>query len=308
MSVDRGTGERSDGASAPTEPTSDVPTASSDAGGSNEVSSAPPPSAPRVLLADELPFVGALPRAPDTTRLAHDPPKKNGRHHRPYHPAPGIIVNVIDAHGGVSAADLQRKARSSGYWPFRQCYEEGLRRDQRLTGRLSLDLLVSPSGAVDRSRLTSTTLTDEVVAACVAREAMHLSLPASGESQTTAKAEVSLNTGDEPVPSPRPAPNAEELRSALRASWPAAERCYEAGLIQHPDAGGRMELRFRIQPSGEILDVIEGDTRFGGADITRCVLSACQNAKLPAGGQGSKESSFVYALHFESTPAPSGSP
>jgi hypothetical protein len=46
-------------------------------------------------------------------------------------------VDVADASGGASAAELQRVARNVGYWPFRHCYEEGLRRDQKMGGKVS---------------------------------------------------------------------------------------------------------------------------------------------------------------------------
>ncbi len=98
-----------------------------------------------------------------------------------------------------------------GYWPFRHCYEEGLRRDQKMTGKVSLDLTVAPGGSVDAATIAGSTLHDESVVLCVAREAQHLAL-ASGESSAAAKLSVTLATGDEPVPMPRPAPHAEDLR------------------------------------------------------------------------------------------------
>ena len=152
-----------------------------------------PPVAPHVLLADELPYFPVRLRAHDTPPERHHSRRTDRAGHaghttderveaasrRPYHPAPGIVVDVIDAQGGLSAADLQRTARSSGYWPLRQCYEEGLRKDQRLAGKISIQLIVTPGGAIDRSEVTATTLHDEIVAACVAREARHLGLAAS---------------------------------------------------------------------------------------------------------------------------------
>ena len=145
-----------------------------------------PAPAPRLLPADELPYSPAHLRA-------HDAKLEHAEHHhprdreneenrvdlmtragkRPYHPAPGIIVDVVAAEGGAAAPDLQRAARNLGYWPFRQCYEEGLRRDPRLAGKVSLEPAIGPSGAVDRSVVTAATVRDEIVAACVAREAQH---------------------------------------------------------------------------------------------------------------------------------------
>jgi hypothetical protein len=290
--------------------TTATPAGPDDAPPATSAAIAPAPSpTPRVMLADELPYSPAHLRARDA-KLEHHHGReasRDGRESgkRPYHPAPGIVVDVVDAQGGATAAAVQRTARNLGYWPFRQCYEEGLRREQHLAGKVSLELVVSPSGAVDRSVVTATTMRDEIVAACVAREAQRLALP-SGESPTTARVDVSLAVGDEPVATGRPVPNAEPIRQSLRGSWSAARRCYASKLASHPGLGGRMELHFHVR-HGEIVDVDElagaGESggHFGDADVTRCVLGVYRTARLPT-SHGSRERSFVYALHFESAP------
>jgi hypothetical protein len=271
--------------------------------GSTELMPAAPTalsSAPHVVLVDELPFRANKTHARELPEHAHHG-KKKGRHGRPFHPAPGIVVDINDATGGASAADLQRTGRNVGYWPFRHCYEEGLRRDQHMGGKVDLDLAVAPGGSVDRASIAGATLHDESVVLCVAREASHLALT-SAESATSAKMELTLSTGDEPVPEPRPVPHAEELREALRASWPAVKQCYAGALARHADDGGRLELHFHVKPSGEIAEVAEGDTRFGDVEVTRCVLGVYRGAKLPGVAHGSHDASFVYALHLEARP------
>jgi hypothetical protein len=165
-----------------------------------------------------------------------------------------------------------------------------------------MDLAVAPGGAVQSANVTGATLHDESVVLCVAREAEHLSL-AAGEAAATARMGVTLSTGDEPVPTPHAVPHADDIRDALRASWPAVKQCYASELAKHPDAGGRMELRFHLRGS-EITEVAENDTRFGDVDVTRCVLGVYRTAKLPSVGHGSHETSFVYAMHLESRPEP----
>lgn len=218
------------------------------------------------------------------------------------------MVDVVAAQGGASAAALQRTARNLGYWPFRQCYEDGLRRDSHMTGKVSLELLVNAGGAVDRSLVRTTTLRDEMVAACVAREARHLALPSSS-APTTARVEVSLLLGDEPVATGRPVPNAEPIRESLRGQWSAVRRCYSSRLASRPSIGGRMELHFHVR-HGEIVDVDEltaadASGRFGDPDVTRCVLAVYRAARLP---HGQREPSFVYPLRLESAPIESTSP
>jgi hypothetical protein len=259
-----------------------------------------------VVMVDELPFRAThthareLPEHAEHAEHAHHG-HKHGRHGRPFHPAPGIVVDVPDATGGAGAAELQRTARNVGYWPFRRCYEEGLRRDQHMGGKVSLDLAVAPGGAVDGAAVSGSTLHDESVVLCVAREAQHLAL-APAESASTAKLSVTLATGDEPVPVPRSAPHAEELRDALRASWPAVQQCYGAELAKHPDTGGRLELKFHVRSGGEISEVSEGDSRFADVELTRCVLGVYRSARLGSAGRGVHEGSFVYAIHLEARP------
>jgi hypothetical protein len=259
---------------------------------------APPAAGALVSLLDELPFRHSPSELAEPTTSPHRHSKRRGHHHRPYHPAPGIIVDVIDAVGGASAADLQRAARNIGYWPFRHCYEEGLRRNQRLGGKVSLEVRVTPTGVVERVTEAAATVGDASVVTCVAREALHLAL-VPGESPTDAKMAVTLATGDEPVPVPAPVRGADELREALRAHWPAVEQCYAAELPKHPDAGGRMELSFRLGQSGMVAEVAEGDTRFSDGDVTRCVLGVYRTTTLPAPHRAPRDESFVYAMHFE---------
>jgi hypothetical protein len=285
-----------DSPTAPSAPAAEAP--APEGAASNAASEAPAAANVLVSLIDELPAHHAHLEPVESATPAHHHAKRHGHHHRPYHPAPGIIVDVVDALGGTSAADLQRAARNIGYWPFRHCYEEGLRRNQRLAGKVSLDVRVAPGGVVERVAATGATLTDPSVVTCVAREALHLAL-APGESPTETKMVVTLATGDEPVPVALPIRGADEVREALRAHWPAVEQCYATELPKHPDAGGRMELSFKVRQSGAIAEVVEGDTRFGDPDVTRCVVGVYRTTTLPAPRGAPRDESFVYAMHFE---------
>jgi hypothetical protein len=221
---------------------------------------------------------------------------------RPYHPDPRIVIDVLDARGAPQA-DLQRIARDAGYWPFRRCYEDGLRRDQNLSGKVSLALSISPSGLVEQSSVTGSTLRDKIVIACVAREARELSFSAS-ESRATASTDVSLATGDEPVAVSLPAADADELRRSLQNAWPAAEECYARGLLADPRLGGRIELLFRVDIHGELAEVSAGSTPLADSDLGRCVLDVYRGARLGL-REANHERHFVYALHFEADPTPS---
>jgi len=281
-----------------TEPEAQKPAEAAPKPGATEIMPAPPP---RVLITDELPYKATHSRAleqPEHARKSH----KHGRHGRPFHPAPGIVVDVTGATGATSAADLQRAARNLGYWPFRHCYEEALERNQQLSGSVSLSLSRLADPSTTEAQVAGSTIKDEMVPLCVAREAQHLTLPwAEAPADTHAEMKVTLSTGDEPVPVPRAVPHAEELRHALRASLPAVQQCFSTGLARHPDDGGRMELRFRTKSSGEILEVSEDEPRFSDVEVTRCVLGVYRTAKLPP-MHGDHAGTFVYALHFEAAP------
>jgi hypothetical protein len=210
------------------------------------------------------------------------------------------VIDVTDARA-ANARELQRAARDLGYWPIRRCYEEGLRRNQRLGGeiRLALSSAGEDTGAI-RATVVATTLADESVTLCVAREMKRLALwPV--DSELTASVAVALSTGDEPVPLPAPAPHAGALREGLRAAWPGMQQCYEAELTRQPDGGGRIELRFRAR-GGEVLEVDERDVGFGSNDFTQCVLGVARDAKLAVPRDAPGETKFGYSLHFEAEP------
>jgi hypothetical protein len=257
---------------------------------------------PRVVLVDEGPFRGLRPHVRDLPDASRSAARKHGNHgHRPYHPAPGIVVEVTHADGGLEVDELQRAARNLGYWPIRRCYEEGLRHNQRLSGSVLLAVTVDSRGAVAGETVPSATVDDESVVLCVAREVEHLSFAASS-AETSARMSVSLFTGDEPVPLPYSFPHAAELREGLRAYWPQLESCYRRGLARHSDVGGAIDLHFRVSVDGEVLEVTEqpGASRFADADVTRCVIGTYTGATLPVRVAGAAESTFEYSLHFES--------
>ena len=124
-----------------------------------------------VSIADERPFVApthSASAAPGTgsRRSTHRPaaatapaPHARSAHrHGHDHPDPRIVVDVPAAQGNVQAADVQRAARAKGYGVIRHCYEEGLRRNQHLTGHVTFDLAIGADGLVTDSPRRTTTL------------------------------------------------------------------------------------------------------------------------------------------------------
>jgi hypothetical protein len=249
-----------------------------------------------VLVIDEPPFLPGTQGAFTPHRdQFHRPPQ--GSSHRPYHPAPGIVVDVLDRDGAVIAG-LQRTARNLGYWPFRRCYEDGLRRNQALGGSVTLDMSLTPAGGERRTEIASSSVRDDVVTACVAREAHHLALDPV-EAPIAARVRVLLALGDEPVQGPIPVPGAADLRTALRASWQDTTACFEASLARHPDSGGRIELRFEVDDDGGLTGVSETGVRFPDPEASACVAGIYRRASLSV-AHAVPGKAFVYAIHFES--------
>jgi hypothetical protein len=249
------------------------------------------------------PHTKKLPPGPTGQHTTTRHGRKRGTSSRPYHPDPGVVVDITSAAAGANQAEVQKLARSKGYNPFRHCYEEGLRRNQHLAGKVSVEFTLGAEGAVVGAKKASSSLADESVNQCVVREASKLVL-AKPDSGTPAIAmAITLSPGDEPVPVPHAAPHADKLRDALRAKWSGVEVCYKQGLDKRRDLGGRMELKFKVKGSGEILESTEGDVKFGDAAVTQCVLGVYKSAKLPKVTTSSKkETTFVYAIHLESVP------
>jgi hypothetical protein len=269
-----------------------------------------PAASVAVSIADELPYLATHPRDEDavesrsrkhTGGTTSARSKRRGKK-RPYHPAPREVVDITSAAVGASQADVQRVARSKGYNPFRSCFEEGLRRDQKLGGKITVDFTLGANGQVVGAKKTAATLGDDSVVQCVVREAGRLELahPESGTPAITMV--VTLSPGDDPIPVPRAAPHADRLREALRTRWSGVEVCYKDGLTRRPDLGGRLEVKLRVSPHGDVLEAGEGATRFGDAAVTKCVVDVMKDAKLPKLGT-KHETSFVYALHVESPPS-----
>lgn len=90
-------------------------------------------------------------------------------------PAPSAAV-LPDGSGHLDPEVLRRVLRLHTA-TFRRCYEAGLAKDPKLEGRLTLSLVIDPSGAVTSAEDTPP-FADRAVAACVQRHAKTIVFPA----------------------------------------------------------------------------------------------------------------------------------
>jgi hypothetical protein len=221
------------------------------------------------------------------------------------HPAPRIKVDVLKVQGHTKEADVLRVARAQGYWPFRRCYEEGLRRQPKLRGTIRMRLVVGASGAPRSVTKVGAELDDAAVVSCVLRAGRSLALPRPDRGAPEVTLEVSLLPGDVPLDASSAPKNLvaylelPELVASLREHWPEVRACFVAALGRHPGLWGRLALRLRIKGGGRVVEVSEVESRFSDPEVTQCAIKAFSHADLPAPLQ---EVVLVYPLRLGSAP------
>ncbi len=274
-------------------------------GGSASIGSQGAPGASAAQITDETPYPpglrtrisGAVAASADDEAIAkwnrggtiagEAPPTASGK---VPHPAPRIKVDVLKISGHISEAEVLRQARSKGYWPFRLCYEEGLRRSQKLHGTVHVRVTVGSSGTVRSAQKVAAEVDDPTVVGCVVKAAKGLSLPAPERGTPTVTFEVSLWPGDDAVHSFAGSPEAKKphavdttaLLTALRDHLPEVRSCFAEGQKRQPGLWGRIGLRLRIRAAGEIVDVSEIESRFPDPAVTFCVMKTFAHTDVPA--------------------------
>jgi hypothetical protein len=229
----------------------------------------------------------------------------NGSKGKPIHAAPRVKVDVTEVRGDASEADIQRVARLKSYWPFRICYEQGLRRMQKLHGTIKLRLTIGPAGHPTGVQQLATELGDAAVVSCVVKSAMGLGLPAPSSGTPQITLDISLWPGDEPV-SVKTAPREKNATPAeatamvdqLRMHLTEVRTCYAAGLGRHEGLWGRLALELRIT-SGAVDEVNEIESHFPDAEVTECVRKVFLRAAVPSSEQ---EVTIVYPLRLGHAP------
>lgn len=211
-----------------------------------------------------------------------------------YHPAARVVVDAVSvsrrlpqrARGELlTSSKLVAQARSSGYWPFRLCFEAGLRRHPELGGTTKVRITVGARGRVLHARLLNTELRERATAACVVRAARQLRFAAPPRA-LDADLTIQLWPGDAPLPAvgdPGSAVRADS--AALPSRWEeelaAMAQCFAAGLQRDPALWGRIALRVRWSSSGAVSSAEEHETRFPDPGVTRCMLDVLQRATPP---------------------------
>jgi hypothetical protein len=223
---------------------------------------------------------------------------------RPLHAAPRVKVDVTEVRGSASEAEIQRAARLKSYWPFRICYEQGLRRTQKLHGTIKLRLTLGPSGRPSNVQQVAIELGDADVVSCVVKSAMGLGLPAPASGAPQVTLDISLWPGDAPVgaktalrrkgAAPADAPS---IAEALRTRSTEIRACYAAGLARHDKLWGRLGLSLTIA-GGTVREADETESHFPDPEVTACVRKALLGIAVPK----VDELVVVYPLRFGRVP------
>jgi len=223
------------------------------------------------------------------------------------HPAPRVKVDMVQARGHIDEANVLRLARAKGYWPFRICYEDGLRRAPKLHGTVTFRVTIGPGGAPQTVHKIAAELDDTLVTSCILKAARSLVLgvPENGSPDVTL--EVTLWPGDAPLRTLNASPPAraasavpEPLVTSLRDRWPEVRACFAEGLRRRPGLWGRLALRLRVTAAGQITEACEVESHFPDQDVSECALRVYERAGL---APSNEERVIVYPLRL-GNPAP----
>jgi hypothetical protein len=94
----------------------------------------------------------------------------------PHVRSPRLREGAITVDGRLSPEIIQRIVRSH-FSRFRLCYEDGLRDDPNLEGKVTVKFIIDQSGAVSTTDDDGSDIPDQSVVQCVVREFGNLSFP-----------------------------------------------------------------------------------------------------------------------------------
>jgi hypothetical protein len=211
----------------------------------------------------------------------------------------------------LTAPGLQAHLRKYGYWPYRLCFEEGLRKQQTLKGETLVRADVDSHGRIVSTRLLGTKLADASVAECLTKKTQSLQLPMPGR-PIRVKLEIKLWPGDAPVPSIGPPDNqvsaiesrvrfdVAAVRNATAAATGDIAACYAAALERDSGLWGRVELRIDLDERGQTRRIVENESRFPDPEVVRCAAFALKQVAFPAPKDGPL--TLVYAIRLGQPP------
>jgi Ca-activated chloride channel family protein len=142
----------------------------------------------------------AMKRAPARPGGGAAPEAASGQHR--VNP-PSLRQGNMSVNGRLPPEVIQRITRQN-FGRFRLCYENGLRSNPNLSGRVSVKFVIGRDGAVSTSQDGGSDLPDQAVVGCVVRAVGNLSFPQPEGGIVTVVMPILLNPGDVQAPAPPP--------------------------------------------------------------------------------------------------------
>lgn len=182
---------------------------------------------------------------------------------------PSVRMGAASVSGRLPPEVIKRIVRQN-FGRFRLCYENGLRNDPKLAGRVTVTFEITRAG--DVAKVTQTNdLKDKGVGGCVAKAFMGLSFPQPEGGVVKVTYPINFSPGDtpaEPEPPPPPKTLAGKTMSALTMA-DVEGRLKERGLefVRVPGATGGVFVR----EFGEVLSVFVADNDAALAGFGTCL-------------------------------------
>jgi hypothetical protein len=96
-----------------------------------------------------------------------------------------------------------------------------------------------------------------------------------------------------------PALTREEIRMVVRAKLPVIRACFETGLAQTPELGGRVLLRFAIGPDGKAHEIEVVEDQLAEPSVATCIVEALPHWQFPLPRNG-RSIVITYPFAFSS--------
>lgn len=222
-----------------------------------------------------------------TTTAAPAPPRPSAAEPEPGPaPEPPATGEAPESGSGRLAPEVIKKVVRANNAKFRACYQEGLKKDPTLRGRVVTRFVIGPDGHVE-SAATSGDLKDDDVKECVARatKALSFAKPEGGQVAVAYPIVFSPESGG-----PEDGPDASAgsgrippavIQKQIRENFAAFRHCYEEGLKKDPELHGRVTIRFVIGLDGKVQSA-SGEGDIPDEKVIDCVARAMRKIAFPA--------------------------
>jgi hypothetical protein len=110
---------------------------------------------------------------------------------------PTVVLGEVSVSAGLPPEAIRRSVQRH-FDRLRQCYESGLRRNDRLGGKLNVKLLIRKAGSVSNAVSDSVTIPDNAVVSCIVQSLSTISFPKpTGSNAVSVVLPLTFSPGDD---------------------------------------------------------------------------------------------------------------